>query len=95
VPKPSITKRRPPRPDTTRAEADIVLMRQIVGFFATWRSCHASCRRAKRCTSPTVACFDRNSGRFQATFEALADWPRLDGPRDPDELDRPAYDTYD
>jgi len=28
-------------------------------------------------------------------LKTLADWPRLDGPRDPDELDRPAIDLDD
>jgi hypothetical protein len=65
------------------------LMRAIVGFLGGWAECSKACRRARRCASPSVGCFDANLDAIRAQLEALADWPRLEGPRDPAELGRP------
>ena len=69
----------------TRGIADVTIMRSIVGFLGLWADCRATCRRHKRCASPTVECFDRSIDEICTTLEALAVWRRLDGPRDPEE----------
>ncbi len=66
----------------TRGNADIMMMRSIVGFLGLWENCRKACRRRKGCASPDVACFDPNREQIAAQLEALAAWPRLDGPRD-------------
>jgi hypothetical protein len=79
----------------TRGAVDIKIMRSIIGFLGTWQHCCAACRRHKRCASPAVACFDVNLETIRETLENLAEWPRLDGPRQPDEANGPVGDLLD
>jgi hypothetical protein len=79
----------------TRANADIMLMRLLVNFLDAWKNCGPRCRRARCCTDPTAACFDLNAERIRAIFEAIADWPRFDGPRDPEDAAGPIGDLFD
>jgi hypothetical protein len=79
----------------TRGEADLMLMREIVNLFAAWEGCYRACRRHKSCVSPTVHCFDHNIETVREGLRRLADWPRLDGPREPDELAAPVDDLFD
>jgi hypothetical protein len=90
------------RPPTTepsrlilRGEADRMLMRKIVNFFGVWAWCYRSCRRHKGCASPTVKCFDHNIETARKILQQLADWPRLDGPRELDDLVEPVEDLFD
>ncbi len=87
---------RPPTTEPTRlilrGEADRMVMRQLVNMFGVWRWCHRNCRRHKGCASPTVVCFDYNIETARETIERLANWPRLDGPRELDELLEPVGD---
>lgn len=90
------------RPPTTepsrlilRGEADRILMRQIMNLFGMWGWCYRSCRRHKGCASPTVKCFDHNIDAVRRILEGLAEWPRLDGPRELDELVEPVDDLFD
>jgi len=85
----------PPRPVMTRGEADRLLMRLMVRFTGGWEECMPACRRAGRCASPEVACFDRHIDRIRDTFEAAAAWQRLDGPREPEELAQPVTEFFD
>lgn len=80
----------------TRRIADIRIMRLIartMGFPETCR--RAACRRKRSCASPTVACFDENIEAVRDFAHGLADWARLDGPRGPEELDRPVTELFD
>jgi hypothetical protein len=77
---------KPPEGEMTRGAADLYLMRKIIQFFGTWADCNAACRRHKRCASPTVACFDHNRDIARKILDEFANWRRLDGPREPDEL---------
>ncbi len=79
----------------TRGEADRRLMRTIVDFCVIWHDCHRACRRRKGCASPTVRCFDYNIERVRTYTQRLADWPRIDGPRELDELVEPVDDLLD
>ena len=72
-----------------RAEADRMAMRDIVNFFGVWGWCHRKCRRRKGCASPTVMCFDYNIATARKMLGEMANWRRLDGPRDPDDLLQP------
>ena len=80
---------RPPRPSIlppelrTRAVADLMMMRSIVGFIG---SCNiASVPASASAAAPTpMSVLRRNRDRIRDYLERLADWPRLDGPRDPD-----------
>ena len=90
------------RPPTTepsrpmlRGEADRMLMRQIVNFLEAWHGCDRACRRHKGCASPTVKCFDHNIEIARKVLGRLADWSRLDGPREVDELVEPVQDLLD
>jgi hypothetical protein len=90
------------RPPTTpssrlvlRKHADIEVMRAIMDLACMWSVCYRACRRRKSCASPTVRCFDHNLERVRKFTADLADWPRLDGPRDPDDLLEPADDPFD
>jgi hypothetical protein len=92
---------RPPRPRVlppelrTRAVADLMMMRSIVGFLGSWQYCERACKRQRGCANPNVACFDRNRERIRDYLERLADWPRLDGPREPDVAAGPIGDILD
>jgi hypothetical protein len=79
----------------TRGNADIMLMRSIIGFLGAWAHCRKACRRHKRCASPAVACFDANIETIREQLEALAAWPRLDGPRDPAALNERVDKLFD
>jgi hypothetical protein len=80
----------------TREFADIKLMRLVVAAVGIPENCHrAACRRARRCASPTVGCFDENIEAVREFAEGLAAWSRLDGPRDPEELARPVTALFD
>jgi hypothetical protein len=72
-----------------RGEADRMAMREIVNFFGAWHDCYRKCRRAKACASPTVHCFDFNIATARKMLTEIANWRRLDGPRDPDDLLEP------
>jgi hypothetical protein len=80
------------RPVTTtrrvvlRAEADRMAMRDIVDFFGVWAWCYRRCRRQKGCASPTVVCFDHNIATARKILHDIANWRRLDGPRQPEDL---------
>ena len=69
----------------TRGNADLRLMRLIVNFAGVWIDCYPACRRAGRCAHPLVPCFDPNADALHDMFVALTEWPRFDGPRDPEE----------
>jgi hypothetical protein len=79
----------------TRGEADRILMRKIVDMFETWRWCYRPCRRRKGCASATVRCFDHNIETAGNILERLANWRRLDGPRELDELVEPVGEFVD
>jgi hypothetical protein len=79
----------------TRGEADLKLMRAVIGFLGGWATCTKACRRARRCASPSVACFDENLESIRDQLEELAAWPRLDGPREPADLARPVVELFD
>jgi hypothetical protein len=81
-----------PRELQTRGVADLLLMRAIVNFLGGAEYCDAACRRAKRCASSKVECFDRNLELIQSELEALAAWRRFEGPRTPEEEARPVGD---
>ena len=90
------------RPQTTlpnrpviRAQADIEIMRTLMDLAGMWHGCYRVCRRRKSCASPVVKCFDYNIERVREFTQRLADWPRLDGPRDLDELVEPVDDPLD
>ena len=92
---------RPPRPRIlppelrTRAVADLMIMRSIVGFLGRWQYCSRACKRQRGCADPNVECFDRNREVIRDYLERLADWPRLDGPRNPDAAAGPIGDILD
>ena len=85
-----------PQEFRTREIADIKIMRLIARTMGFPETCHrAACRRKRSCASPTVACFDENIEVVREFAEGLADWARLDGPRDPAEFDRPVTKLLD
>jgi hypothetical protein len=79
----------------TRGNADLAIMRNVVDFFGIWETCHKACRRGKTCASPTIACFDTNAERLRELLEALAEWPRLEGPREEADLKGPVGELFD
>ena len=84
-----------PPPPLTRGEADIAIMRAIMDMAGMWRGCYRACRRKKGCASPGVKCFDHNIERVRDFTRDLADWPRLDGPRELDELVEPVTELFE
>ena len=72
-----------------RGHVDRLLMRKLMDFVDVWHDCDRACRRRKGCASPTVECFDDNTERVRLIFGKAADWRRLDGPRDLDEIVEP------
>lgn len=81
--------------DLTRGQLDIALMRCIIGFLGTWRGCFRACRRMKGCADPTCACFDLNRENIQEMLTEIAEWPRLDGPREEDVASGPPGALFD
>jgi hypothetical protein len=79
----------------TRGNADRAIMRSVVDLFGIWETCHKACRRRKACASPTIACFDVNCETLREQLEALAAWPRLDGPREESDLGQPVGELFD
>jgi hypothetical protein len=79
----------------TRGNADILLMRSLVNFLEFWRRCTPRCRRAQCCADPAAACFDANAERIQEIFADIADWPRFDGPRDPEDEAGPIGELFE
>ena len=79
----------------TREITDIRLMRWIVNFIGCWDGCSRACRRKRGCASLTVKCFDPNIAMIQEVLTDMANWRRLEGPRDPEELEEVATELFD
>jgi hypothetical protein len=79
----------------TRGNADKLLLRSLLNFLEVWRYCTPHCRRAHCCVDPKVGCFDPNAERIQEIFADIADWPRFEGPRDPEDEAGPIGELFE
>jgi hypothetical protein len=79
----------------TREITDIRLMRSIVNLIGCWDRCYRACRRKRGCASPTVGCFDDNIEMIQEVLTDMANWRRLEGLRDTEELKEIATELFD